>query len=103
MRPYDGLLTGSRMAREWLTRARRAVRSAPLPVRVLLMLVLLALVVLASELPARVADVLLLAALLYGPVAVWRGHRSVAASIGVAIGGMAAILLVAALTPPVTV
>ncbi|HZC40339.1 MAG TPA: hypothetical protein VE343_06660, partial [Streptosporangiaceae bacterium] len=82
------------MAREWLARIRHSARAAPLPVKLVLILVVLTVVVLAAMLPAQVADALLVAALLYGPVAVWRGHRSLTASIGTALVGLAAILVV---------
>ncbi|HKA98888.1 MAG TPA: AAA family ATPase, partial [Streptosporangiaceae bacterium] len=62
----------------------------------------LAAAVVASALPARVGDLVLILALCYGPVAIWRKQRSVFASLGVAAWGLAAILLVAALTPPLT-
>jgi SpoVK/Ycf46/Vps4 family AAA+-type ATPase len=90
------------MAREGLARARAAVRAAPLPVKIVLVMLLLAAAVVASALPARVGDALLVAAGCYGPVAVWRKQRSVFASLGVAAWGLAVILSVAALTPPVT-
>jgi SpoVK/Ycf46/Vps4 family AAA+-type ATPase len=67
-----------------------------------LVLALLAAAVVASALPARVGDLVLLLALCYGPIAIWRKQRSIFASLGVAAWGLAAILFVAALTPPVT-
>ena len=102
MRPDDGPPPDRRTARQRLDRARSAVRSAPLPVKVLLVLAVLAAAVVASALPARVGDLVLLVALCYGPVAIVRRQRSVIASLGVAAWGLAAILFVAALTPPVT-
>jgi len=102
MRPDDGPPPDRRTARQRLDRARSAVRSAPLPVKVLLVLAVLAAAVAASALPARVGDLVLLVALCYGPVAILRRQRSVIASLGVAAWGLAAILFVAALTPPVT-
>ncbi|HEY6278042.1 MAG TPA: AAA family ATPase [Streptosporangiaceae bacterium] len=90
------------MARQRIDRIRIAVRTAPLPVKMVLVLALLAAAALASALPARVGDLVLVLALCYGPVAVWRKQRSVFASLGVAAWGLAAILFVAALTPPVT-
>jgi SpoVK/Ycf46/Vps4 family AAA+-type ATPase len=88
------------MAREGLARARAAVRAAPLPVKIVLVMLILAAAVLASAVPARVGDALLVAAGCYGPVAVWRKQRSVFASLGVAAWGLAVILAVAA--SPVT-
>jgi SpoVK/Ycf46/Vps4 family AAA+-type ATPase len=102
MRPEDGPLPDRGMARQRIDRVRAAVRTAPLPVKIVLVLVVLAAAVVASALPARVGDLVLILALCYGPVAVWRKQRSVFASLGVAAWGLAAILLVAALTPPLT-
>jgi SpoVK/Ycf46/Vps4 family AAA+-type ATPase len=90
------------MARQRLDRVRDRVRAAPLAVKVVLVLALLAAAVVASALPARVGDLVLIVALCYGPVAVWRRQRSIFASLGVAAWGLAAILAVAALSPPIT-
>jgi hypothetical protein len=86
------------MAQEGLARVRQAVRSASLPVKILLVLAVLIIVVLALSLGlgARFWDLFLLAALIYGPVAVWRGHRSWVASVFVAGWGLVAILAIAA-------
>jgi len=84
------------MAQEGLARVRQAVRSASLPVKILLVLAVLIIVVLALGLGARFWDLLLLAALIYGPVAVWRGHRSWVASVFVAAWGVVAVLAIAA-------
>jgi SpoVK/Ycf46/Vps4 family AAA+-type ATPase len=102
MRPDDGPPPDRRTARQRLDRVVFAVRSAPLPVKIVLVLALLAAAVLASAIPARVGDLVLVLALCYGPIAVWRRQRSIIASLGVAAWGLAAILFVAALTPPVT-
>jgi SpoVK/Ycf46/Vps4 family AAA+-type ATPase len=102
MRPDDGSPPDRRTARQWLDRARSAVRSAPLPVKIVLVLALLAVAVVASAVPARVGDLVLVLVLCYGPVAIWRRQRSVIASLGVAVWGEAAILSVAALTNSVT-
>lgn len=101
MRPDDGSLPGRRMARQRFDRVRAAVRAFPLPVKIVLVLAMLAVAVVASALPARVGDLLLVAAGCYGPVAVWRKQRSVFASLGVAAWGLAVTLSVAALKPPV--
>jgi SpoVK/Ycf46/Vps4 family AAA+-type ATPase len=103
MRSDDGHLPDRRMARERVDRIRATVRSAPLPVKIVLVMAVLAAAAVASALPARVGDFVLLLALGYGPVAIWRKQRSVFASLGVAAWGLAAILFVAALTPPVTI
>ena len=102
MRRSDELPPGRRMARERLARARAVVGAAPLPVKILLVLLLLAAAMVASAHAARVGDLVLVAAGCYGPVAVWRKQRSVFASLGVAAWGLAVIVSVAALTPPVT-
>ncbi len=96
MRPEDGSLPGRRMAQEGLARVRQAVRSASLPVKILLVLGLLITIVLALALGARFWDLLVLAALVYGPVAVWRGYRTWLASVFVAAWGLVAILAIAA-------
>ena len=102
MRPDDGPPPDRRMARQRLDRVRAAVRAAPLPVKIVLVLALLAAAVVASALPARVGDLVLILALCYGPFAIWRKQRSLFASLGVAAWGLAAILSVAALKPPLT-
>src|SRR5215470_7304912 len=102
MRPDDGPPPDRRTARQQLDRVRFAVRSAPLPVKIVLVLALLAVAVLASAVPARVGDLVLVLVLCYGPVAIWRRQRSVIASLGVAVWGEAAILAVAAVTNSVT-
>ena len=96
MRPVYGSLPGRRMAQEGLARVRQAVRSASLPVKVLLVLAVLVIIVLALSLGARFWDLLVVAALAYGPVAVWRGHRSWVASVFVAAWGLVAVLAIAA-------
>ena len=96
MRPVYGSLPGRRMAQEGLARVRQAVRSASLPVKILLVLAVLITIVLAVGLGARFWDLLVVAALLYGPVAVWRGHRSWIASVFVAAWGLVAVLAIAA-------
>src|SRR5882757_8721495 len=96
MQPEDGSLPGRRMAQEGLARVRRAVRSASLPVKILLVLALLIIVVLTLSLGPRFLDLFVIAGLAYGPVAVWRGHRSWVASVFVAAWGLVAILAIAA-------
>ncbi len=95
MRPDDGSLPGRRMAQERLARARQAVGEAPLPVKILLVIGLLIIVVLGFSLGPRALDLLLLIAIGYGPVAVWRGSTSVVASLFVAAWGLSAVLIVA--------
>ncbi len=95
MRPDDGSLPGRRMAQERLARARQAIGTAPLPVKILLVIALLIIVVLGFSLGPRVLDLILLIAIGYGPVAVWRGSPSLVASVFVAAWGLAAVLIVA--------
>src|SRR4029077_19974728 len=102
MRADDGSPPDRRTARQRLDRVRSAVLSAPLPVKIVLVLALLAVAVLASAVPARVGDLVVVLVLCYGPVAIWRRQRSVIASLGVAAWGEAAILAVAATTNSVT-
>jgi SpoVK/Ycf46/Vps4 family AAA+-type ATPase len=96
MRPEDGSLPGRRMAQEGLARVRQAVRAASLPAKILLVLAVLIIIVLALSLGARFWDVFVVAALVYGPVAIWRGHRSWVASVFVAAWGLLAVVTVAA-------
>jgi SpoVK/Ycf46/Vps4 family AAA+-type ATPase len=103
MRPDDGPSPDKGLARQRLDRVRAAIRTAPFPVKIALVAALLAAAVLASWLPARVGSLVLLLALCYGPIAVWRKQRSVFASLGIAAWGLAAILYVAELRPPIKV
>ena len=96
MRPEDGSLPGRRMAQEGLARVRQAVRAASLPAKILLVLAVLIIIVLALSLGARFWDVFVVAALVYGPVAIWREHRSWVASAFVAAWGLLAVVTVAA-------
>jgi SpoVK/Ycf46/Vps4 family AAA+-type ATPase len=96
MRPEDRSLPGRRMAQEGLARARQAVRAASLPVKILLVLGVLIIIVLALSLGTRFWDLFVVAALAYGPVAIWREHRSWVASVFVAAWGLLAIVTVAA-------
>jgi SpoVK/Ycf46/Vps4 family AAA+-type ATPase len=102
MRADDGPPPDRRTARQRLDRVRSAVLSAPLPVKIVLVLALLAVAVVASAVPARVGDLVVVLVLCYGPVAIWRRQRSVIASLGVAAWGEAAILAVAATANSVT-
>jgi SpoVK/Ycf46/Vps4 family AAA+-type ATPase len=102
MRSDDGPVQDRGTARQRLDRVRDRIRSAPLAVKIVLVIALLAAAVLASAHPARVGDLVLIVALCYGPVAVWRKQRSIFASLGVAAWGLAAILVVAALKQPLT-
>ena len=81
MRPNDGSLPGRRMAQERLDAVRRALSEAPLPLKIVLVAALLLLAVIAA-LP------LIVAAFIYAPIAVFAGHRSLVASLAVAVWGL---------------
>jgi SpoVK/Ycf46/Vps4 family AAA+-type ATPase len=98
MRPDDRSLPGKRMVQEGLARVRQTVHAAPLPVKILLVSALLILVVLSFSVGARVWDLVVIAALAYGPVAAWRGRPTVTASVFVGIWGLMAVMAVAAVT-----
>ncbi|MDX6390877.1 MAG: hypothetical protein QOJ73_1940 [Streptosporangiaceae bacterium] len=84
MRPNDGSLPGRRMAQERLDAVRRALSEAPLPLKIVLVAALLLLAVIAA-LP------LIVAAFIYAPIAVFAGHRSLVASLAVAVWGLAVV------------
>jgi SpoVK/Ycf46/Vps4 family AAA+-type ATPase len=72
------------MAQERLAAVRRMLALAPLPVKILLVAALLLLGV--GALPF-----LIVAAFIYAPIAVFAGHRSPAASLAVAVWGLAVV------------
>ena len=84
MRPNDGSLPGRRMAQERLDAVRRALSEAPLPLKIVLVAAVLLLGVFA-------APFLIVAAFIYAPVAVFAGHRSLVASLAVAVWGLAVV------------
>src|SRR5215467_8706926 len=91
MRPNEGPRPATRTARERLDQVRDSLRAAPTPVKVLLVIAVLALVIFVPFLKERLADLILLIPLLYGPYAVWRGRTSLLASVGVGLWGIAVI------------
>jgi SpoVK/Ycf46/Vps4 family AAA+-type ATPase len=91
MRPNEGSRPATRMARERLGRVREALRATPTPVKAVLVAAVVVLVVAVPALWGRVGDLIVVIPLLYGPYAVWRGRRSVLASIGVGLWGLAVI------------
>jgi SpoVK/Ycf46/Vps4 family AAA+-type ATPase len=93
MRENDGNRPAMRMAGERLERIRDGLRTAPLPLKVALVA---ALIVAGGVLVAIVP----LAALIYGPAAVWLGRRSLVASLAVAVCGLAVIVGLAHYTGP---
>jgi SpoVK/Ycf46/Vps4 family AAA+-type ATPase len=84
MRPNDGSLPGRRMAQERLAAVRRSLSEAPLPYKIVLAMALLLAGVFA-------APFLIVAAFIYAPLAVFAGHRSLVASLAVAVWGVAVI------------
>src|SRR5215469_11080935 len=96
MRPNEGPRPATRTARERLDRVREALLAAPMPVKVVLVAAVLVLVVAVPFLKVRLADLIVLIPLFYGPYAVWRGRTSLLASIGVGLWGVAVIAVVAA-------
>jgi SpoVK/Ycf46/Vps4 family AAA+-type ATPase len=96
MPPNDGSGQAMQMARERIGLLRQKLRATPAPVKVVLVAAILALVVFTPFLSGRLAYLIVVIPLLWGPVAVWRGSRSVLASVGVGIWGLAVISIAAA-------
>ncbi len=94
MRTDEGSLSlpGWRFVQGGTVRIRRAFSAAPLPVKVLIAVVLIAAFPLALGILFPVA---LLLALGYAPFALSAGHRSIAASLSVAVWGLALISVLA--------
>jgi ATPase family associated with various cellular activities (AAA) len=90
MRPSKGSpsLPGWRTAQDGIARIRRTLSAAPLPVKIVL-IVLLA-IFFPVAIPAAFS-ILLLGALAYAPFAVTSGRRSVVASLSVAMWGVALV------------
>jgi len=78
-------LPGWRTAQDGIARIRRTLSAAPLLVKIVLIAVLVVLFPVA--IPAALS-ILLIAALIYAPIAVASGRRSVAASLSVAVWGV---------------
>src|SRR5215469_9200934 len=96
MPPNDGSGQAMQVARERIDLLRQKLRETPAPVKVVLVTAVLVLVVMTPFLLGRLAYLIVVVPLLYGPVAVVRGSRSVLASVGVGIWGLAVISIVAA-------
>ena len=99
MRPDEGSGQAMQMARERLDRVRDKLRATPAPARIVLVSAVLVLIAMTPFLWGRLAYLIVVVPLCYGPIAVWRGGRSVLASVGVAIWGLAVISAVAAKYP----
>jgi SpoVK/Ycf46/Vps4 family AAA+-type ATPase len=83
-------------ARERIDLLRQKLRATPAPVKAVAVAAVLVLVVMTPFLWGRVAYLIVVVPLLYGPVAVVRRSRSVLASVGVGIWGLAVISIAAA-------
>jgi len=96
MPPNDGSGQAMQMARERIDLLRQKLRATPGPVKVVGVSAVLVLVVMTPFLWGRLAYLIVVVPLLYGPVAVVRGSRSVPASVGVGIWGLAVVSIAAA-------
>src|SRR6516162_10244451 len=96
MPPNDGSGQATQVARERIDLLRQKLRAAPAPVKAVGIAAVLVLVVLTPFLWGRLAYLIIVIPLLYGPIAVVRGSRSVIASVGVGLWGLAIISIVAA-------
>src|SRR5215471_14368583 len=95
MPPNDGSGQAMQVARERIDLLRQKLREAPAPVKVIGVVAVLVLVVMTPFLWGRVAYLIVVVALLYGPVAVVRRSRSVLASVGVGLWGLVIVFLAA--------
>ena len=86
MRPQEKSSSGGNPAQDWLNRARSAFGRAPLGLKIILL-------VMSVVAAALAAPFLLLAALGFGIVAVLEGRPSVAASLSVAMWGLAGAIV----------
>jgi len=84
------------VARERIDLLRQKLRTAPAPLKVAGVAAVLVLVVMTPFLWGRLAYLIVVVPLLYGPIAVVRRSRSVLASVGVGIWGLAVISIAAA-------
>src|SRR5215472_14968216 len=96
MPPNDGSGQAMQVARERIDLLRQKLREAPAPVKVIGVVAVLVLVVMTPFLWGRVAYLIVVVPLLYGPVAVVRRSRSVLASVGVGLWGLAIVSIAAA-------
>jgi len=96
MPPNDGSGQATQVAGERIDLLRQKLRATPAPVKVAGIAAVLVLVVMTPFLWGRLADLIVVVPLLYGPVAVARRNRAVLASVGVGIWGLAVISIAAA-------
>ena len=95
MRPNEGPRPATRTARDRLDQVRDSLRAVPTPVKVVLVIAVLALVIFVPFLQVRLADLFVIIPLFYGPYAVWRGRTSLLASLAVGLLGIAVVTVVA--------
>src|SRR5215472_11419631 len=96
MPPNDGSGQATQVARDRIDLLRQKLRATPAPVKALGVAVVLVLVVMTPFLWGRLAYLIVVVPLLYGPIAVVRGGRSIIASVGVGLWGLAVISIAAA-------
>jgi SpoVK/Ycf46/Vps4 family AAA+-type ATPase len=96
MPPNDGSGQATHVARDRIDLLRQKLRATPAPVKVAGVAAVLVLVVLTPFLWGRLAYLIIVVPLLYGPIAVVRGSRSVIASVGVGLWGLAVVSIAAA-------
>ncbi len=96
MPPNDGSGQAMQMVRDRIDLLRQKVRATPAPVKVIGVAAVLVLVVMTPFLWGRLAYLIVVVPLLYGPIAVVRRSRSVLASVGVGLWGLAIISMAAA-------
>ena len=96
MPPNDGSGQAMQVARERIDLLRQKLRATPAPVKVAAVAAVLVLVVMTPFLRTPLASLIVVVPLVYGPVAVVRRSRSVLASVGVAVWGLAVISFAAA-------
>src|SRR5215471_2722323 len=94
MRPNEGSRPATRTARERLDRVRDALRAAPTPVKVPLVVAVLVLAVVVPFVGVRLAELLVILPVFYAPYAVWRGRTSLLGSLAVALWGVGVITVV---------
>src|ERR1700746_3751010 len=96
MPPNDGSGQATQVARDRVDLLRQKLRATPAPVKAAGVAALLVLVVMTPFLWGRLAYLIVVVPLLYGPVAVVRGSRSILASVGVGLWGLAIVSIAAA-------
>ena len=96
MPPNDGSGQATQAAGDRMDLLRQKLRATPAPVKVAGIAAVLVLVVMTPFLLGRLAYLIVVVPLLYGPVAVVRGSRSIIASVGVGLWGLAVISIAAA-------